>query len=353
VGQVRQSRMAGIPAEAVASRERSARWTQVLRHLAAALTPGPRLVVVDGCGEADRFADVLTQVLAATGQDCVRANGPAGYGDGGIAAEHVPAVVVATGRQLGTSRPPDAVLIWLRSGSTSGSVGHGAEHLAQIVVDLRDPDWPVVRAVDESLADRSSWYLTETQAFFAVRAATWDRKFGDDMPAYAAAVAEIDIPSGGIAIDVGCGTGRALPALRSAVGPTGTVLGVDVTVEMLENALSLGRAEHGHLMLADARYLPLATSTVDAVFAAGLIGHVAEVEPVLRELARVTAPRGRLALFHPSGRAALAARHGRVLRADEPLAEAPLRAVLARTGWDLDRYDDAVGRFFARAARAR
>src|SRR5262249_32120252 len=155
--------------------------------------------------------------------------------------ERVPAVVVTTGRQLGAARPPDAVLVWLRSGSSSSSgsssVGawDGAEHLAQIVVDLRDPDWPVVRAVDESLADRSSWYLTETQAFFAVRAATWDRKFGDDMPAYAAAVAETDIPSGGVAIDVGCGTGRALPALRSAVGPTGTVLGIDVTVEMLAN----------------------------------------------------------------------------------------------------------------------
>jgi SAM-dependent methyltransferase len=256
---------------------------------------------------------------------------------------------VTTGRLLGTARPPDAVLVWLRSASSSASARDG--HLAQIVVDLRDPAWPVVRAVDESLADRDSWYLTETQAFFAVRAGTWDRKFGDDMPAYAEAVAETDIPAGGVAIDVGCGTGRALPALRTAVGPTGTVLGIDVTVEMLENALSLGRAEHGDLVLTDARYLPLATSTVDAVFAAGLIGHLAEVEPVLRELARVTAAGGRLALFHPSGRAALAARHGRVLRADEPLAEAPLRAVLARTGWTLDRYDDAVGRFFARATR--
>ncbi len=37
-------------------------------------------------------------------------------------------------------------------------------------------------------------YVAETQAFFGCRAATWDAKFGDDLPAYRAAVAEAGIP---------------------------------------------------------------------------------------------------------------------------------------------------------------
>jgi hypothetical protein len=85
---------------------------------------------VDGCDEAGRFADALAEAVAATGQDCVRTNG-----DGGIPAKHVPAVVVTTGRQWGTARPADAVLVWLRSVSSSESARDG--HLAQIVVDLR------------------------------------------------------------------------------------------------------------------------------------------------------------------------------------------------------------------------
>ena len=60
----------------------------------------------------------------------------------------------------------------------------------------------------------------------------------------------------------------------------------------------------------------------------------------LRELARITRAGGRLILFHPSGRAALAARHGRTLRPEEPLAEQPLRTAAQRTGWQLDHYDD-------------
>ncbi|MEN3614995.1 hypothetical protein AAH979_36370 [Plantactinospora sp. ZYX-F-223] len=41
------------------------------------------------------------------------------------------------------------------------------------------------------------------------------------LPAYAAAVAQVRPPAGGVAVDVGCGTGRTLPALRHAVGPAG------------------------------------------------------------------------------------------------------------------------------------
>ncbi|MGI5236781.1 hypothetical protein [Dactylosporangium sp. CA-139066] len=67
--------------------------------------------------------------------------------------------------------------------------------------------------------------------------------------------------------------------------------------------------------------------------------------------ARVTRPGGRLVLFHPSGRAALAARRGRVLRPDEPLARGPLAATCAGSGWELCEYDDGAERFYALALR--
>jgi SAM-dependent methyltransferase len=194
-------------------------------------------------------------------------------------------------------------------------------------------------------------YLAETRAFFAVRAATWDTKFGDDLPAYAAAVAEAGLPRDGVVVDVGCGTGRALPALRQAVGPRGTVIAVDVTPEMLREARCHGRASHAALVLADARRLPLADASADAVFAAGLVSHLPDPDAGLLELARVTRRGGRLVLFHPSGRAALAARHGRTLTPDEPLSPVPLQRSTGDTGWELTAYDDAVERFFAMAVR--
>lgn len=197
--------------------------------------------------------------------------------------------------------------------------------------------------------DRS--YLAETRAFFACRAATWDTKFGHDMPRYAAAIAEAGIRDGGLAVDVGCGTGRALRALRHAVGPSGTVLAVDVTPEMLDAARPASADSGAVLVLADARRLPLGDASADAVFAAGLVNHLPDARAGLAELARVTRPGGLLVLFHPSGRAVLAARHGRTLSPDEPLAEGPLTAAAADSGWRLARYDDAEDRFFAVAVR--
>ena len=140
-----------------------------------------------------------------------------------------------------------------------------------------------------------------------------------------AAINQASIPAGGVVIDVGRGTGRALPPLRQAVGPHGAVIAVDVTPEMLGQARPRVRAAHAALFLADARHLPFGTASADAVFAAGLLTHMPDTEGGLRQLARVTRPCGLLILFHPSGRAALAARHGRTLEPDEPLAAIQLR----------------------------
>lgn len=194
-------------------------------------------------------------------------------------------------------------------------------------------------------------YLARTRAFFGSRAATWDTQFGDDLPAYTAAITEAAIPRGGVVIDVGCGTGRALPPLRWAVGPGGSVIALDLTPEMLAVARPAGEAASAVLVLGDARSLPFADEAADAIFAAGLVNHLPDPRAGLRELARVTRPGGLLVLFHPSGRAALAARHGRVLSPDEPLEEGPLRRLTAAAGWALTAYDDAPNRFFAVATR--
>jgi ubiquinone/menaquinone biosynthesis C-methylase UbiE len=195
-------------------------------------------------------------------------------------------------------------------------------------------------------------YIQRTREFFGSRAATWDTKFGHDMPVYAAAIAQAGIRRGGVAADVGCGTGRALPALRDAVGPGGGVIGLELTPEMLAEAISKGWSSSADLlMLADARRLPLAVASVDAVFASGLVNHLPDKASGLAELARVTRPGGLLILFHPVGRATLAARHGRTISPQEILSPGPLRRETATAGWDLTTYEDATDRFLAIAIR--
>ncbi|MFE1261319.1 class I SAM-dependent methyltransferase [Streptomyces albogriseolus] len=192
---------------------------------------------------------------------------------------------------------------------------------------------------------------THVQEFFSARAADWDRRFPDDGPAYAAAVAELGLREGGRVLDAGCGTGRALPALRAAVGPSGVVLGADLTPAMLREAARAGRDRDGTLLLTDVAALPLRSSSLDAVFAAGLIAHLPRPAENLREIRRVVRRGGGLALFHPIGRAALAARQGRELTPDDLRAEPNLRALLTGAGWRMTSYADEDTRFLALAVR--
>ncbi|MEW2134302.1 class I SAM-dependent methyltransferase [Streptomyces sp. NPDC005435] len=192
---------------------------------------------------------------------------------------------------------------------------------------------------------------THVQEFFGARAASWDSRFPDDGPAYEAAVTGLGLNEGDRVLDAGCGTGRALPFLRSAVGPGGTVIGADLTPAMLRAAVDAGRDRDAALLLADVVALPLRSETLDAVFAAGLIAHLPEPAENLRELARVVRPGGLLALFHPIGRAALAARQGRELTPADLRAEPNLRPLLAGSGWRMTSYVDEDDHFLALAVR--
>ncbi|MFJ4080656.1 class I SAM-dependent methyltransferase [Streptomyces iakyrus] len=192
---------------------------------------------------------------------------------------------------------------------------------------------------------------TRVQEFFTARAADWDSRFPDDGPAYAAAVAELGLRAGDRVLDAGCGTGRALPPLRAAVGASGVVLGADLTPAMLREAVRAGRDRDALLLLTDVAALPLRSRSLDAVFGAGLISHLESPAENLRELARVVRPGGVLALFHPIGRAALAARHGRSITSDDLRAEPNLRPLLAGSGWRLASYVDEDARFLALAVR--
>ncbi|WP_252395160.1 class I SAM-dependent methyltransferase [Streptantibioticus parmotrematis] len=189
------------------------------------------------------------------------------------------------------------------------------------------------------------------RAFFAPKAATWDTKFPDDTPAYEAAVAELRLRPGDRVLDAGCGTGRALAACRAAVGADGVVIGADLTPQMLAEAARAGRDRIALLAEADASRLPLRDGVLDAVLAAGLVHHLGDPAQGLREFARVCRPGARLALFHPIGRAALAARRGHTLTPDDVRAEPNLRPLLARTGWTLAAYDDSDERYLALAVR--
>lgn len=98
---------------------------------------------------------------------------------------------------------------------------------------------------------------------------------------------------------VDCGSGAGVDALIAArlVGPTGHVIGVDMTVEMLRAA----RANAAQAGLSNVEFreglleaLPIETGWADVVISNGVLNLVPEKERAFAEIARVLKPGGQL-----------------------------------------------------------
>ena len=110
----------------------------------------------------------------------------------------------------------------------------------------------------------------------------------------------LNIPPGGIVLDVGCGPASVTASLARATGPSGLVLGLDLSEAMLARAV---RAETGPqigFLHADAQRLPLRDATVDAVVSMAVLQLIPEPAAALAEMTRVLRPGGRLAVLVPT-----------------------------------------------------
>ncbi len=95
-------------------------------------------------------------------------------------------------------------------------------------------------------------------------------------------------------LDLGCGPGTITAGLAEAVAPTGTLIAIDREPGQLVLATTAAPSAHG--VAARAEALPVATGTLDVVFAHAVFEHLPNPVAVLTELQRVLRPGGLLAL---------------------------------------------------------
>lgn len=105
--------------------------------------------------------------------------------------------------------------------------------------------------------------------------------------------------SGGLYLDLGCSAGLYARDLQRRLRGEGSMIGVDISPSMLEEAARRSRKARVHLSLAraDAHALPFANGTFDGVVCGGTLNELKDSAHALCECARVLKPGGRIAIM--------------------------------------------------------
>lgn len=143
----------------------------------------------------------------------------------------------------------------------------------------------------------------EVQDMFGRIARRYDRanrvlSFGIDKLWRRRTVRAASVEAGAHVLDTACGTGDLSFALKRAVGPTGSVVGVDFTPQMVELAHAK-TAKHGDVAFeeGDVMAMRFEDDSFDAATIAFGIRNVDDPVQGLRELRRVVRPGGRVVVL--------------------------------------------------------
>lgn len=101
-------------------------------------------------------------------------------------------------------------------------------------------------------------------------------------------------------LEIGCGTGAGLDRLREAVGPAGTVVGLDASPGMVRAARDRVRGAgwgNVHVVRGDARRPPVPDGAFDAAYAAMSLSAVPDPERAVAAARRALRPGGRLVVL--------------------------------------------------------
>ena len=108
-----------------------------------------------------------------------------------------------------------------------------------------------------------------------------------------ATLQRLDLNPGERIIDIGCGPGFLSKDMAAAVGPTGCVVGIDISEDLISFATRHNISDRIEYRIGDATALPVGATQFDVAVSTQVLEYVPDADAALREIARVLQPSGR------------------------------------------------------------
>jgi len=108
-----------------------------------------------------------------------------------------------------------------------------------------------------------------------------------------ATIQRLDLKPGERIVDIGCGPGFLCESMAAAVAPTGHVVGIDISEDLIKFATGQKTRDAIEYRVGDATRLPVEAAQFDVAVCTQVLEYVADVDAALREIIRVLRPGGR------------------------------------------------------------
>ncbi len=108
-----------------------------------------------------------------------------------------------------------------------------------------------------------------------------------------ATLRRLHLKSGERVIDIGCGPGFLCESMAPAISPTGCVVGIDISEDLIAFATKRKSAESIDYRVGNATALPVGTGQFDVAVSTQVIEYVPDTDAALYEIARVLRQGGR------------------------------------------------------------
>ena len=165
--------------------------------------------------------------------------------------------------------------------------------------------------MDEKAPSKHQTQLERSQRkwdFWSARESFWRFYENDTREIRRKAVSQLYLKPGDTVLDVGCGPGANFELLREAVGADGHVIGVDLSLGMVERAterIEIHRWENVEVIRADATTLSLGDDRFDGALATTAVSSTPDVRATVENVYDALKPGARFAVYEirlvPSG----------------------------------------------------